>query len=80
MRLLHKALAAQFSIDSRVKLLNTDVLKLDFNSLLSDDTEAKEAAYGLSKDPTTFKVIANLPYGLTTPILWKTPRTSETAP
>ena len=69
--LLHKALAAQFSIDSRVKLFNADILKLELNSLLSDDTETAEAAYGLSKDPTTFKVIANLPYGITTPILWK---------
>ena len=62
--LLHKALAAQFSIDSRVKLLNADILKLELNSLLSEDTETEKVA-------TTFKVIANLPYSITTPILWK---------
>ena len=60
--LLYNALASQFSTDSRVQPLNADVLKLELNSLLSDDT-------GLV--PTTFKVIANLPYSITTPILWK---------
>ncbi len=61
--LLYNALAAQFSVDSQVQLLNADILKLEFNSLLSENTA--------SEDPTTFKVIANLPYSITTPILWK---------
>lgn len=60
--LLFNALAAQFSTDSRVQLLNADILKVEFDSLLSEGTEAV---------PTTFKVIANLPYSITTPILWK---------
>ncbi len=60
--LLYKALAAQFSANSHVHLLNADILKLELNSLLSDGTEIT---------PTTFKVIANLPYSITTPILWK---------
>lgn len=60
--LLHKALAAQFSTDSHIQLLNADILKLEFDLLLSDSTETM---------PTTFKVIANLPYSITTPILWK---------
>ncbi|MDE0690302.1 MAG: 16S rRNA (adenine(1518)-N(6)/adenine(1519)-N(6))-dimethyltransferase RsmA [Candidatus Poribacteria bacterium] len=60
--LLYKALAAQFATDSHVHLLNADILKLELNSLLSDGTETV---------PTTFKVIANLPYSITTPILWK---------
>ena len=46
----------------RVQLLNADVLKLELNSLLVD---------GTGTVPTTFKVIANLPYSITTPILWK---------
>ncbi len=61
--LLYNALAAQFSVDSLVQLLNVDILKLELNSLLSENTA--------SEDPTTFKVIANLPYSITTPILWK---------
>ena len=61
--LLHNALAAQFSVDSQVQLLNLDILKLELNSLLSENTAPE--------DPTTFKVIANLPYSITTPILWK---------
>lgn len=61
-RLLYKALATQFSIDSHVQLLNTDILKLEFRSLLCSGTETAS---------TTFKVIANLPYNITTPILWK---------
>lgn len=75
--LLYNALAAHFggtwhpgegtsppqkSTNSRVQLLNADVLKLELNSLLSD---------GTGTAPTTFKVIANLPYSITTPILWK---------
>lgn len=72
--LLYKALAARFgaacepklapqtSTDSRVQLFNDDILKLELNSLLSDST---------GNATTTFKVIANLPYSITTPILWK---------
>ena len=60
--LLYKALASQFLTDSRVQLLNADVLKLELDSLLRPDTKTAS---------TTFKVIANLPYSITTPILWK---------
>ena len=60
--LLYNTLVAQFSTNSRVQLLNADVLKLELNSLLSDDTGTV---------PATFKVIANLPYSITTPILRK---------
>lgn len=72
--LLYKALTARFgaagkpklapqtSTDSRVQLFNDDILKLELNALLSHDAGSA---------PTTFKVIANLPYSITTPILWK---------
>ena len=60
--LLYNVLVSQFSTNPRVQLLHTDVLKLELNSLLSDSTETV---------PTTFKVIANLPYSITTPILRK---------
>ena len=76
--LLYNALAAHFGVtcsrgevtspllqkstNPRVQLLNADVLKLELNSLLSD---------GTGTTPPIFKVIANLPYNITTPILWK---------
>jgi len=60
--LLYKALATQFSTDSHIQLLNADILKLELHSLLCCDTAGA---------PATFKVIANLPYSITTPILWK---------
>lgn len=60
--LLYNVLASQFSTNPRVQLLNTDILKLELNSLLLDGTGTL---------PTTFKVIANLPYSITTPILRK---------
>lgn len=60
--LLYNALASQFSTNSRVQLLNADILKLEINSLLSQGTGTM---------PPIFKVIANLPYSITTPILWK---------
>ena len=72
--LLYKALAAQFAMDSRVQLLNADILKLEFDSLLYDGTGTTPnpcKANGTETVPTTFKVIANLPYSITTPILWK---------
>ena len=61
-KLLYNALVAQFSTNSRVQLLNADILKMEFDSLLSD---------GTGTVPPTFKIIANLPYSITTPILWK---------
>ena len=60
--LLYKALATQFLTDLHVQLLNADILKLELHSLLCCDTEIA---------PNTVKVIANLPYSITTPILWK---------
>ena len=56
-------LSRQKSTHSRVQLLNADILKLELNSLLSDGNPGTV--------PATFKVIANLPYSITTPILWK---------
>ena len=73
--LLYKALEARFGVTYKpkpdlqksanpsVQLLNADILKLEFNSLLVDRNPGAV--------PTTFKVIANLPYSITTPILWK---------
>ena len=60
--LLYKSLVNQFSTDSHIQLLNADILKLELDSLLADSTRTV---------PATFKVIANLPYSITTPILWK---------
>ncbi len=62
-------LATEKSIDSHVQLLNADILKLELNSLLSDDTGT--VLYGRGDFAPTVKVIANLPYSITTPILWK---------
>ena len=61
--LLYKALEAQFSTHSSVQLLNADILKLELHSLFTNGNPR-----GV---PTPFKVIANLPYSITTPILWK---------
>ena len=58
--LLYNALATQFSVDSQVQLLNADILKLELNALLESENSSH-----------TYKVIANLPYSITTPILWK---------
>ena len=72
--LLYKALAAQFATNSRVQLLNADILKLEFDLLLSDGTGTTPnpcKANGTETVPNPFKVIANLPYSITTPILWK---------
>ncbi|MCE2415375.1 ribosomal RNA small subunit methyltransferase A [Candidatus Poribacteria bacterium] len=53
-------LAIQKSTDSRVQLLNADILKLELHRLFEPASPS-----------FTYKVIANLPYSITTPILWK---------
>lgn len=53
-------LALQKPITPPVQLLNADILKLELNSLLESGNTSH-----------TYKVIANLPYSITTPILWK---------
>lgn len=55
--LLYKELETQFSTDADVQIIRADVLALEFPSLFLPNTRPK--------------VIANLPYGITTPILWK---------
>ncbi len=75
--LLYKALEDRFGVvwrkdegtsllqkpdDPSVQLINADILKLELDTLLSQEASAA---------PTTFKVLANLPYSITTPILWK---------
>ena len=55
--LLSAALEAQFSANSHVRIIHADILKSDFDMLLEANTPPK--------------VIANLPYHITTPILWK---------
>ena len=52
----------QKSANPSVQFLNADILKLELDTLLVD---------GTGTVPTTFKVLANLPYNITTPILWK---------
>ena len=55
--LLCAALDAQFSDDSVIQVVPGDILELEFSALLPSGVQPK--------------VIANLPYGITTPILWK---------
>ena len=55
--LLSAALEAQFSANPCIRLVHADILKSDFGALLEADSRPK--------------VIANLPYHITTPILWK---------
>ena len=55
--LLYNELETQFSTDVDVHIVRADVLEVGFPSLFPPNTRPK--------------VIANLPYGITTPILWK---------
>ena len=55
--ILNEVLESQFSIYDSVQIVKADVLKIELASLFSPNTRPK--------------VIANLPYGITTPILWK---------
>lgn len=53
-------LTDRFSLYKNFELINEDVLKVDINKLINDNSEYKTA-----------KVVANLPYYITTPIIMK---------
>lgn len=55
--ILNTVLESQFSTCNSVQIVKADVLEVELTSLFSPNTCPK--------------VIANLPYGITTPILWK---------
>ena len=55
--ILNEVLESQFSTCDTVQIIRADILEIDLSSLFSPKTRPK--------------VIANLPYGITTPILWK---------
>ncbi len=55
--ILYRELALHFALNKNVQLVNADILKIEFTSLIPKNTRPK--------------VIANLPYGITAPILWK---------
>ena len=55
--LLSTELESQFSTNADVQIVHADILELELSSLVPPDTHPK--------------VIANLPYGITSPILWK---------
>lgn len=55
--LLHSELELQFANDKHTKIVQADILEVSIPSFIPYDTYPK--------------VIANLPYGITTPVLWK---------
>ena len=55
--ILNEVLESQFSTCDTVQIVKADILEIELTSLFSPNTRPK--------------VIANLPYGITTPILWK---------
>jgi len=58
-----KILNDRFIADDNIELINEDVLKLDLNKLIKQEKEQNEI-----KD---VKIVANLPYYITTPIIMK---------
>ena len=55
--ILHAELESQFKVDEHIQIIHADILEIPISSIIPQDTCPK--------------VIANLPYGITTPILWK---------
>jgi len=53
----------RFSLYSNFKLINDDVLKVDLKSLISEEK--------VNNNLTNVKIVANLPYYITTPIIMK---------
>lgn len=56
-RRLHIELESQFKHDEHIQIINADILDVSLPSIIPQHAHPK--------------VIANLPYGITTPILWK---------
>ena len=56
-----KILNDRFSLYNNFKLINEDILKIDLKQLLEENL----------KDLTSVKIVANLPYYITTPIIMK---------
>lgn len=54
---LYNQLESQFSADKNIQIVHADILKLEFSALFPQNIKPK--------------VIANLPYGITAPVLWK---------
>lgn len=54
---LHTELEEQFKFDTHIQVIRADILEVSLPSIIPQNTHPK--------------VIANLPYGITTPILWK---------
>ncbi len=55
--ILYAELESQFEVDEDIQIIHADILEIPLPSIIPKDTCPK--------------VIANLPYGITTPILWK---------
>ena len=55
--ILHAELESQFKVDEHIQIIHADILDIPIPSIIPQDTRPK--------------VIANLPYGITSPILWK---------
>ncbi len=55
--ILYNELEYQFANSDNIKVIQEDILDVEFSSLIPQGTSPK--------------IIANLPYGITTPILWK---------
>ena len=55
--ILHAELESQFKVDEHIQIIRADILETSIPSIIPQDTRPK--------------VIANLPYGITSPILWK---------
>ena len=53
----------RFSLYSNFRLINDDVLKVDLNKLISEEKEKNNLS--------NVKIVANLPYYITTPIIMK---------
>ena len=58
-----KILNDRFIADDNIELINEDVLKLDLNKLIKQEKEQNEIK--------NVKIVANLPYYITTPIIMK---------
>lgn len=69
-------LTDRFMLYDNFELINEDVLKVDLNNIIKQNLTGNCSEYNFSIQPLTFniknaKIVANLPYYITTPIIMK---------
>ena len=66
---LVSTLQKKFSSNKKIEIINADILKLNISELLSAHKLRPEADSPMTKEANSYKLVANIPYYITSPII-----------